>query len=85
MPLSFSLKYNATTYAYPIVRADLQVVGCICVTYSFDAARGNSEISDTRSRKWFTMNIPDPEVAFQAPVNPRNLESLNKYIFSEFL
>jgi hypothetical protein len=50
-----------------------------------DAAWGNPEISDTRSRKWFTMNVPDPEVAFQAPVNPRNLESLNKYKFSEFL
>ena len=70
---------------YPIVRVDLQAVGCICVTYSFDAAWGNSEISDTRSRKWFTMNVPDPEVAIQAPVNSRYLESLNKYKFSEFL
>ena len=84
-PLSFSLKYNATKYAYPIVRVDLQAVGCICVTYSFDAAWGNSEISDTRSRKWFTMNVPDPEVAFQAPGKSRNLESLNKYKFSKFL
>jgi hypothetical protein len=80
-PLSFSLKYNETTYAYPIVRVDLQAVGCICVTYSFDTAWGNSEISDTSSRKWFTMNVPDSEVSFQAPVNPRNLKSLNKYKF----
>ena len=56
-PLSFSLKYNETTYTHPIVRVDLQAVGCICVTYSFDAAWGNSEISDTSSRKWFTMNV----------------------------
>ena len=84
-PLSFSLKYNATKYAYPIVRVDLQAVGCICVTYSFDAALGNSEISDTRSRKWFTMNVPDSEFSFQAPVNPRDLKSPNKYKFSEFL
>ena len=84
-PLSFSLKYNATTYVYPIVRVDLQAVGCICVTYSFDAAWGNSEISNTRNRKLFTMNVPDPEVAFQEPRYPRNLESLNKYKFLEFL
>jgi len=55
------------------------------VTYSFDAVWGNSAISDTRSRKWFTRNIPDPKVAFQAPGKPRILESLNKYKFSEFL
>ena len=83
--LSFSLKYYAMTQAYPIVRVDLQAVGCIWVTYSFDAVRGNSEISDTWSREWFTINVPDPKFAFQASVIPRNLEFLNTYKFSEFL
>jgi hypothetical protein len=55
------------------------------VTYGYDAACGTSEVSDTRSRKLFAMNLPDVAVAFQAPVSPGNLKSLKKYKFPEFL